>query len=286
MNEEYRVSEDKQNQSPPLSREGLIDSVRLFQEQGYLVLNKALSQTWVESLATAYHSDFGGLALSELSEYGYLVGDQRILHPLPLKGVFNQPEFYAQPMLYTLLMTLLGPKMVLNNCAVVVSLPGSENQRLHRDTPFLFGRNPASALIPPYGITLGIPLVDLNEVNGSTCFYSVSHRALELAKTYQERGNGTSLQCTMGDVYLMDFRLVHAGTANLSPSRRPIIYLAYTQPWYFDIENTINQRVPSVVISENDLQNIPEQYAQLLSYSKVIPRDMKSAWQKAYRQGE
>lgn len=282
MKAHYWIPESEHNSLNGPSRETLMDCVALFMQHGYLVLRNALPRNWVEQLAAAYMRDYGVMDVPALNEYGFVVGHNRVLHPLPLQGVFNQPEFYAQPYVYSLLMALLGPLLVLNNASVVVSLPEAEDQRLHRDNAFLFGTHPASALVPPYGITLGIPLVDLNTLTGSTCFYAGSHREIELAKAYKDKPGAELLTCRMGDVYLMDFRLVHGGTANQSPSKRPIIYLAYTQNWYFDIENTVNQHVPSVVMNQSNLDAVPEAYSHLLSYAKVLPRVMKPVWQAYY----
>lgn len=262
----------------------LLDCVELFNQEGYLVLSNALPRVWVEALSAAYFADYGAMTISELNEFGYTVGHHRMLHPLPLQGVFNQPFFYANPLFYTILMALLGPHLLLNNCAVVVSFPGAEGQRLHRDSGFLFGWSPASVAAPVYGITLGIPLVDLSDATGTTRLYEGSHRELTRVSDYVDKPDCKYPACRMGDIYLMDMRLVHAGTPNQSQHKRPIIYLTYTRNWYFDIENTVSQHVPSVVMYEDEVASIPEAYRYLLSYAHIMPRNMKAAWWKRYDQ--
>jgi hypothetical protein len=42
---------------------------------------------------------------------------------------------------------------------------------------------------------------------------------------------------------LVDYRTMQAGLANMSERVRPILYLAYERPWFFDFGNHI-RRIP------------------------------------------
>lgn len=282
MKAHYWIPEIERDDLKGPSQSTLLDCVDLFQQEGYLVLSNALPRAWVEALSAAYTALYGDLDVAALNDFGYSVGHHRMLHPLPLQGIFSQPLFYAHPLFYTILMALLGPKLILNNCAVVVSLPGAEAQRPHRDSGFLFGWSPASVEAPVYGITLAIPLVDLNESTGTTRLHEGSHRDLARVSDYIDKPGAKYPACRMGDIYLMDLRLVHAGTANKSQHKRPIIYLTYTRNWYFDIDNTVTQNVPSVVMYDSELAAVPEPYRYLLSYANIMPRNMKRAWWQQY----
>jgi hypothetical protein len=46
-----------------------------------------------------------------------------------------------------------------------------------------------------------------------------------------------------GDCMLVDYRTMRAGLANMSERVRPILYLAYERPWFFDFGNHI-RRIP------------------------------------------
>ncbi len=282
MKAHYWIPEIERDSINGPSQSTLHDCVDLFNQEGYLVLSNALPRAWVESLSAAYFEAFGAMDVLALNDYGYTVGHHRMLHPLPLEGLFKRAFFYAHPLFYTILLALLGPKMILNNCSVVVSFPGAKAQLPHRDSIFLFGWTPASVEAPAYGITLGIPLVDLSESTGTTRLYEGSHRELARLADYADKPGSKYPACRMGDIYMMDLRLVHAGTPNQSQAKRPIIYLTYTRNWYFDIDNTLTQHVPSVVMYDADLQAAPEAYQYLLSYANIMPRNMKMAWWKQY----
>ena len=259
----------------------LNSAIQTFLQQGFLKCQQAISPAQIARWSAAYHARFGEHQHPE--QYGFYVGDRRLLHPLPLEGPFADPFFYACAPLRELLTALLGVQCVLNNCSVVVSFPGAKDQHLHRDAPFLFGRHPASVGAPPYAITVGIPLLPLTPDTGCTRFYTGSHQHPLPPEHFEKSTQTQQSYGDCGDIYLMDFRMVHKGTANPGRLQRPIIYLAYSQNWYFDIVNTAQHQVPSVVIDDVQLQAVPEKYRQLLSYAHLLPRQLKPYWQDFYR---
>lgn len=277
----YPISEQEREQG--LSLENLRSCVQTFNRQGYLLLRDLLPPTAVENLKTTYFARFGNRDLEPL---GYAVGHLRLLHPLLLEGAFAQPQFYAHSCLYPLLQALLGQYLVLNNASVVVAAPGAQEQHLHRDIPPLFGNSPICAQTPAYGITVVIPMVPLNQQNGTTRLAPGSHHDIRTAFTYQGHPIVYYPSCQLGDVFLMDFRLVHGGTPNLSPQSRPIIYMSYTRNWFIDLENTIEMEVPALAMTETEMQRIPPEYASLMVYAKLQPRQIRAAWQQLYAESE
>jgi hypothetical protein len=65
----------------------------------------------------------------------------------------------------------------------------------------------------------------------------------------------------MGDVYLMDYRLVHRGTANQGQHARPILYLVYSCPWFRDIVNFTKQS--ALWITPGELAQVAEAHKPL-----------------------
>jgi SEC-C motif len=48
-----------------------------------------------------------------------------------------------------------------------------------------------------------------------------------------------------GDCLLMDYRTLHTGLPNQSGRARPMVYMVYARPWFFDYHNHIRvSRVP------------------------------------------
>ena len=70
----------------------------------------------------------------------------------------------------------------------------------------------------------------------------------------------------LGDVYLMDFRLIHAGTANQSDQARPILYLVYSRPWFREDLNFDEQ--PPIRISRKQYQRVPSEYRHLFASAR------------------
>ena len=50
-------------------------------------------------------------------------------------------------------------------------------------------------------------------------------------------GVSARLELAAGSAVLFDYRLFHAGGANNSDERRPILYLNYARPWFEDEHN-------------------------------------------------
>ena len=55
----------------------------------------------------------------------------------------------------------------------------------------------------------------------------------------------TSFSCDFqrGDVILMDYRTLHTGLPNRGTRARPILYMVYARPWFFDDVNHMD-RIP------------------------------------------
>ena len=45
-----------------------------------------------------------------------------------------------------------------------------------------------------------------------------------------------------GDCIVLDYRTLHAGLPNRSNRARPIVYMVYARPWFFDHANHVNRR--------------------------------------------
>lgn len=280
----YPVSDQEREHG--LSHENLRACLQTFHRQGCLLLRDLIAPAEVEALKASYYGRFGERDIHSLAQIGYPVGHLRLLHPLLLEGAFARPQFYAHPLLHPLLQALLGQRMVLNSASVVVAFPGSEEQRLHRDIAPLFGNSPICAQTPAYGITVVIPLVELNPQNGTTRLAVGSHHDTRTAYTYEGHPAVFYPDCRLGDAFLMDFRLVHGGTDNFSQQPRPIIYLSYTRTWFIDLENTIEMEVPALAMTEQAFKQVPEEYASLMVYARLRPHPLRPEWQQIYAESE
>lgn len=136
---------------------------------------------------------------------------------------------------------------------LVATEPGTGEQALHSDGPHVgeqWRLHDASAdqalgaQHPCHCLTVFVPLVDLNADNGATNFLPGTHHSAiasaaleaeaEEAGSSGGAGRFVQLHPKAGDAILFDYRLFHAGAANRSLQRRPILYMIYARPWYSD----------------------------------------------------
>lgn len=236
----------------------------IFVTQGCLVLERVFAREYIQSLAEAYAHQ--GPQISGLSRwnYGVSVGPGREIMTLPLKAPFDDPDFYARPLLCRLLARLLGPDFVLSSCSVVLAQPGAEAQRRHRDINLLYGNARVSLRMPTFALTLGIPLIDLSAETGTTAMYPGSHLEIVTERIFEQAPLEPFL--AQGDVYFFDSRLFHHGTANTGSAPRPIVYLTYTRAWFLDHENLLE----TLLVDESTLQRAPAAYPMLLSRATLL----------------
>jgi ectoine hydroxylase-related dioxygenase (phytanoyl-CoA dioxygenase family) len=126
----------------------------------------------------------------------------------------------------------MEPDLTLRYFASDTPLPGSDYQKVHSDTRFLF---PEAALpVPCYGLVLNVPLVDCTEENGSLEFWPSTHLTPGRADLERLAASLPSLRANLkaGSLLLRDLRMWHRGTPNRSSATRPHLAVVYTRPWY------------------------------------------------------
>ena len=118
--------------------------------------------------------------------------------------------------------------------------------------------DPVDAAMPTFAITMIVPLVDLNETNGTTRVYPGSRMApIPTAKTMAHCDPVAS----RGACLLMDYRLFHGGTPNRSSAVRPILYNVYYRPRFRDCVNFGKQ--PPLETDAETYGEIPDAYRPL-----------------------
>jgi len=115
---------------------------------------------------------------------------------------------------------------------------GSGPTNFHRDV-YPFGDNSQTLVLdnfelnlPPYYITVLMPLVQITRDNGPTEFVKSSHRKKSVDLT-QEKTFAPLL--SPGDLVIFDGRTIHRGNANQTNSERAIAALTFIANWYSDV---------------------------------------------------
>ncbi|MFK7765933.1 MAG: phytanoyl-CoA dioxygenase family protein [Mariniblastus sp.] len=251
-------------------------AVEQFGTHGALWISNVFDRGFVETLADAYHSQYTSQTSAQLRKRHAVVGDQRFMVTVTIEPPFNNPDLYANPLLMTILKKLLGYDCVISSFGSVVTFPGADDQPIHFDHPPLFENENQCIGLPPSAITLVIPLIDVEEETGSTAIWEGSHarvgarnelRALMENPTW----NGSVHPLPkMGDVYLMDYRVIHGGMANKSKHARPILYLVFSRSWFRDAYNFSDQ--PPILFAPKEYKKIPKSLRRMFASKSKIKK--------------
>jgi ectoine hydroxylase-related dioxygenase (phytanoyl-CoA dioxygenase family) len=166
------------------------------------------------------------------------VGDARYDITVQMIEAFGRPEAFANGLLVKFLRPLLGEDMRLSNFTIVVAHPGASQQHVHRDHGHLFFQPGVGPNLPVFAVNVAVPLVDVDIETGPTGILLGSHRS---EQNSAKLANLTACTWRRGDCVLLDYRTMHAGLANFSQRARPIVYMVYACPWFFDDVNHINR---------------------------------------------
>ena len=200
---------------------------------GYALMDRVLPDSAVASLNETLVARYGQHFTSDVSRDGALrVGDRRHLITVELAGAFGDAAVYANPAVMDVMGLAFDGDFVLDSFGVILSLPGSEQQHRHRDGKFLFEAGIAS-MLPVHAVTVGIPLIDMNVMHGTTEIFPGSHRI----SRWQEGSPSVVPDVAAGSCAIWDFRVLHQGTANVSTRVRPLLCMTYSRPWWRDWTN-------------------------------------------------
>jgi ectoine hydroxylase-related dioxygenase (phytanoyl-CoA dioxygenase family) len=255
------VLSDQSRQTGVLSQKDRDQGVALFEQHGVLMLQDVINSELIKAVREDFIQDYGYYFDESDKPDALRVGDRRYMITATCEKNLANPNIFAPKLVLPILETLLGSKLVLGSLTAVTSLPGSEDQRLHKDNAALFEEDPRLHL-PSFSIALIIPMIELNAKTGATAVAKGSHRVSSKAAASMPLQTPV---VNIGSCYLMDSRLSHKGLANRSQHVRPIISLVYQRPWYSDPLNFKKQKpldMPQAVF-----QQLPKSYKPLVEWA-------------------
>ena len=259
------VEKDRHQPDP----ETVEQAFHLFSTEGYLVLPEIFPTALIDKLHNSFLTTYSRYCSHENHTDALLVGNRRVMVTVRLEGPFNDPLLYAHPLILPILQRILGSSLILSGLGVVVSLPGSADQQVHRDLSHLFGDAILDAIIPCYALNLLIPLVEVNEENGMTRLWPGSHAVFEAHYTELARQMPfVDPPLAKGSCLLFDYRLIHLGRANRSAAPRPLLYNTYSRPWFRDPVNYTRQ--PPLVIPAGEKERIPAYHQSLFVAAQIV----------------
>jgi hypothetical protein len=188
--------------------------------------------------------------------------------PIALDGPVAKPEFFAPPSVLALAHKLMGDDLIVGETGIVISHAGAGPQDVHRDSPFLFGGIDDEIDLPPFALTMLVPLLDVALDMGPTEFWAGSHRLRDEAAVTAKPPLRTALSA--GSVVLLDSRILHRGGANISGPVRPTVYFSFHRQWYQEVPGYENK--PQVRVTPAMLERLPEAYRPLFSWALHLNR--------------
>jgi ectoine hydroxylase-related dioxygenase (phytanoyl-CoA dioxygenase family) len=253
----------------------LQEGAELFLQHGCLVIKNAFEPDYIRKLHDEFTHSFKEYFSDEIYDNALDIGDKRTMVTISLKGSFNSDSYYAPPKFFPLLEFLLTKNLIVSAMGCVISLPGSKDQHRHRDYINIYdpgfnypGVEDFISRGPPYAITVGIPLVRIDELNGNTRFWPGSHLKIRRIND-PEIGPGVDFVADLGSCYLFDYRILHKGVGNKSDWPRPLLYNIYTRPWFSDTKNYARQA--PIHIAEEEFDRLPIRDQKMFSWALVEP---------------
>jgi ectoine hydroxylase-related dioxygenase (phytanoyl-CoA dioxygenase family) len=232
-----------------------------FTRHGYAILDHVIPQDIVHALHDEFNDRYREYIADRESEDSLQVGNKRFMIPLHFSGNLGAPLVFANPYVIALVREVLDRTAVLEAFGAIISLSGAEAQFPHPDGPPLFGDG-LSPLLPAHALTFALPLVEMNEVSGTTALWAGSHRW----KSFDDTAVPERPVIPVGSCALWDFRLLHSGAPNRSDRPRPMVYATYARPWYQDPVNFIKAAQQRLVFEPTFLQSLAEDVRPLFSH--------------------
>lgn len=196
------------------------------------------------------------------------VGDHRINGLVPIgKGLSGALDLLLHPTLEAFFCETLGNAWVYESFGVISSFPGATLQHLHSDDTFLFAGSEHDGKLPAFALTIAIPLVEVNEVNGGTEFLLGTHRC-KSGKSYP--GVPVSSPLAPGDCMIWDFMVRHRGRPNASNAARPMFYITACRPFWIDSAN-FRFGAQKLVIQPELVWSLPPEKRKRLKRFKPMP---------------
>ena len=160
-----------------LGKETIERASRHFRTDGALLIENIVDTAIIANARQAFHQAYSHYLDGAKRDDVNVVGDQRLLVTIRLEPPFDDPQLFANPYLLPVLSSALDEGFVLNAFGVICSLPSASMQHIHSDGGELFpSQSGLNALLPATAVTVGIPLLEMNELHGTTALWLGSHR--------------------------------------------------------------------------------------------------------------
>lgn len=244
----------------------IAEAFQTFTRQGYVVLDNIMPEETIRSLHAEFFERYEDQIKDQETAESLEVGGQRFMIPLHLSGGLGAPQVFANPYVIALIHMILGIDAIIDAFGAFLSLSGAEDQHIHHDGPILFNSE-ISRLLPSYALTFGLPLVEMNDLSGTTAMWPGSHRTGSHKDAEPVRP-----RVPLGSCMLWDFRTYHSGMANRSNQLRPMVYATYARCWYQDPVNFRKETLQRLIFEPGFLGALPDETRSLFRHLRPSSR--------------
>lgn len=216
-----------------------------FETNGYAVVSGIVSPENCELLLQSVLEDVATIrSRPGLTPHEQRTGEGQLQLGLRRYAPFVTPELVANPLIESIVATLLGAGAWLGFYNGNVNCPGSTAQPLHFDRPYAWKTEAEATAAgqpwppPTTTVSCSVALFDITEAN-ATEIYVGSHRETAVAEwprgdrpeyhpdMLEKWAPSSSMTIPAGGICFRDPRMWHRGVANSSDRIRPMIGLTY-----------------------------------------------------------
>lgn len=250
--------------APAVDRDAAIAQAAVaLRRDGVVVLDDLLDPATIAAChAQIAHDDPDYARPDPVRNFGLYPG--RFTVPLHVRGSLAERAIFCPPAVAGILRQTLGAAFVIDSFGLLVSLPGAEDQQRHFDA-LLFPETPLDRVLPPVTIALSVPLVRMDEVSGTTGFWSRSHLD-------PKRGEGEQDMAPIvpvGSALLWDFRVHHRGLANRSATPRPAVFTVFCRDWWAEVA-PLGARFEKLTIARSVHDTFGERLRRITRRARIV----------------
>jgi hypothetical protein len=223
-----------------LDRETLYAAVASVRREGYVILKDVVALEHISALQHKVLSDAAKIQERTDLPYNWIKGNLQ-QDPPPFSPYLFR-DILVNDFAIQVTHTILGDGLVNALYSGNTSLPGGERQPVHADMGQLWPDLPHPT--PPYALVVNVPLVDMDERNGSTEIWPTTHTdptlvigkditvTEERLNDWRSRVQPIQPAVDAGSIIIRDIRLWHAGMPNHTSTPRPMIAMIHWVSWW------------------------------------------------------
>jgi Phytanoyl-CoA dioxygenase (PhyH) len=205
-------------------------------QDGYVVIEDIVDKKHLDIIHTAMQPITDKLISKEFwGGFGALQGHIQQFPPRYHEYIFK--DIMCNSLAVEIAHSILGDNMYCNFYSSNTNCPGSMQQSIHPDWTSLWPSQHVAH--PPAALVVNIPLIDINQHNGSTEIWPRSHMIPFTGRIVTDetldasglRDASTRMDCPKGGLIIRDSRLWHRGCTNYSNTPRHMLALIYNIHW-------------------------------------------------------